>query len=214
MTSSKNQEIKQDLICGIDEAGRGPLAGPVVAAAVIIDPREKIPGLRDSKRLTPGRREQLYQVIISCALSWGVGIAGPREIERDNILQATLRAMKEAVLSLNPLPDFLLIDGISLIPIDIPQKSLKKGDDLCPSISAASVLAKVTRDRLMVEYHRIYPQYNFACHKGYPTREHLEAIQKYGYCEIHRRTFKGVKEHIKGEGWGLRGEPWGIEAKI
>ncbi|MBW2039850.1 MAG: ribonuclease HII [Deltaproteobacteria bacterium] len=185
-------------IAGVDEAGRGPLAGPVVAAAVIIRTGEEIPGVRDSKRLTPGQREQLYQAITSRALSWGVGIVGPRDIERHNILQATIKAMKEAVLCLDPLPDFLLIDGISPIPIDIPQRSLKKGDDLCPSISAASILAKVTRDRLMLEYHRIYPQYNFACHKGYPTREHREVIRKYGCCEIHRRTFKGVKEYIRG----------------
>jgi len=185
------------LIAGVDEAGRGPLAGPVVAAAVIIGPGEGISGVRDSKRLTPGRREELYQIIISRALSWGVGIVGPREIERHNILEATLRAMKEAVLKLNPSPDFLLIDGTSAIPIDIPQWSLKGGDDICASISAASILAKVTRDRLMLEYHRIYPQYNFASHKGYATREHLEAIQRYGCCDIHRRTFKGVKEHIE-----------------
>ncbi len=185
-------------IAGVDEAGRGPLAGPVVAAAVMIHPGQDIPGVRDSKRLTPGQREELYEFITSRVPSWGVGIVGPREIERYNILQATLRAMQEAVQCLDPLPDFLLIDGIFPVPVDIPQRSLKKGDDLCPSISAASILAKVTRDRLMLEYHRIYPQYNFACHKGYPTSEHRAAIRKYGCCEIHRRTFKGVKEHIKG----------------
>jgi ribonuclease HII len=185
-------------IAGVDEAGRGPLAGPVVAAAVIIHPEEKIPGVQDSKRLTTGQREKLYQVITSRAVSWGVGIVGPREIERDNILQATLRAMKEAVLHLNPLPDFLLIDGISPIPIHIPQRCIKRGDSICLTISAASILAKVTRDRLMMEYHRIYPQYNFAYHKGYATKEHREAIRRYGCCELHRRTFNGVKEYISG----------------
>ncbi len=183
-------------IAGVDEAGRGPLAGPVVAAAVILQPGDEIPGVRDSKKLTPGRREELYQLITSCALSWGVGIVGPREIEQHNILRATIKAMEEAVLNLDPVPDFLLIDGIVPLPIDIPQRSLAKGDDLCPTISAASIVAKVTRDRLMLEYHRIYPHYNFACHKGYPTKEHREAIRTYGCCEIHRRTFRGVKEHL------------------
>lgn len=196
-------------IAGVDEAGRGPLAGPVVAAAVIIAPEDRIPGVRDSKMLTPIQREELYQIITSHAISWGVGLVGPRDIERHNILQATIRAMKEAVLRLDPLPDFLLIDGTCSIPIDIPQRSLKKGDNLCPSVSAASILAKVTRDRLMLEYHRLYPQYNFVRHKGYPTREHREAIRKYGCCEIHRRTFKGVKEFIRGYEWEIKGRFWG-----
>jgi len=184
-------------MAGVDEAGRGPLAGPVVAGAVITRPGDEIPGVRDSKLLTPGQREKLYQIITSRALSWGVGIVGPREIEKHNILQATIRAMKEAVLSLNPLPDFLLIDGINLLPLDIPQRAIKRGDAQYPPISAASIVAKVTRDRLMLEYHRVYPLYNFACHKGYPTRKHREAIRKHGYCEIHRRTFKGVKEYLE-----------------
>jgi ribonuclease HII len=183
-------------MAGVDEAGRGPLAGPVVAAAVIINPGNEIPGVRDSKLLTPGKREQFYQIITARALSWGVGIVGPRAIEKHNILQATIMAMKEAVLSLDPSPDFLLIDGINPLPLDIPQRTIKKGDARCPSIAAASIVAKVTRDRLMLEYHRVYPLYNFACHKGYPTREHREAIHRHGCCEIHRRTFKGVKEHL------------------
>jgi ribonuclease HII len=184
-------------MAGVDEAGRGPLAGPVVAGAVITRPGDKIPGVRDSKLLTPRQREKLYQIITSRALSWGVGIVGPREIEKYNILQATLRAMKQAVLSLDPAPDFLLIDGINLIPLDLPQRAVKRGDARCPSIAAASIVAKVTRDRLMMEYHRVYPLYNFARHKGYPTRAHREAIVKYGCCEIHRRTFRGVKEHLE-----------------
>jgi len=184
-------------MAGVDEAGRGPLAGPVVAGAVITRPGDKIPGVRDSKLLTPRQRERLYQIITSRALSWGVGIVGPREIEKHNILQATLRAMKQAVLSLDPSPDFLLIDGINLIPLDLPQRAIKRGDACCPSIAAASIVAKVTRDRLMMEYHRVYPLYNFARHKGYPTRAHREAIRQYGCCEIHRRTFRGVKEHLE-----------------
>ena len=184
-------------MAGVDEAGRGPLAGPVVAGAVITRPGDLIPGVRDSKLLTPRERERLYQIITSRALSWGVGIVGPREIEKYNILQATLRAMKAAVLSLDPAPDFLLIDGINHIPIDLPQRAIKRGDASCFSIAAASIVAKVTRDRLMMEYHRVYPLYNFDRHKGYPTRAHREAIVKYGCCEIHRRTFKGVKEHLE-----------------
>jgi ribonuclease HII len=199
-----DQVLEEELIsaqgyqwmAGVDEAGRGPLAGPVVAAAVIITPGNEIPGVRDSKLLTPGKREQFYQIITARALSWGVGIVGPRDIEKHNILQATIRAMKEAVLSLDPSPDFLLIDGINPLPLDIPQQTVKKGDARCPSIAAASIVAKVTRDRLMLEYHRAYPLYNFACHKGYPTKKHREAIRRYGCCEIHRRTFKGVKEHL------------------
>ena len=158
--------------------------------------KEKIQGVRDSKKLTARQRITLYGSITRHALSWGVGIVGPREIETCNILQASLKAMKEAVLRLVPTPDFLLIDGIIGLPIDIPQKAIKSGDALCYCIAAASILAKVTRDRLMVECHWRYPHYNFANHKGYPTREHREAIQKYGCCEIHRRTFKGVREYI------------------
>jgi ribonuclease HII len=184
-------------LAGVDEAGRGPLAGPVVAGAVIMRPGDEIPGVRDSKLLTPRQRERLYQDITSRALSWGVGIVGPREIEQYNILQATLRAMKAAVLSLDPSPDFLLIDGINRIPVDLPQQAIKKGDARCPCIAAASIVAKVTRDRLMMEYHEHYPVYNFARHKGYPTRTHREAIRQHGCCEIHRRTFKGVKEHLE-----------------
>ena len=184
-------------MAGVDEAGRGPLAGPVVAAAVIINAGDEIPGVRDSKLLTPRQREHVYPIITARALAWGVGIVGPRDIEKHNILQATIRAMKEAVLSLDPSPDFLLIDGINPLPLDIPQQAVKQGDARCHSIAAASIVAKITRDRLMLEYHRVYPLYNFAGHKGYPTREHREAIRRYGCCEIHRRTFKGVKEHLE-----------------
>jgi ribonuclease HII len=184
-------------LAGVDEAGRGPLAGPVVAGAVIIRPGDEISGVRDSKLLTPRQRERLYQIITSRAVSWGIGIVGPREIEKYNILQATLQAMKAAVMNLDPAPDFLLIDGINRIPIDIPQQAIKKGDARCPCIAAASIVAKVTRDRLMREYHEHYPLYDFARHKGYPTRMHRAAIRQHGCCEIHRRTFKGVKEHLE-----------------
>lgn len=194
-------------MAGVDEAGRGPLAGPVVAAAVIINRGHEIPGVRDSKLLTPRQREQVYHLITARALTWGVGIVGPREIEKHNILQATIRAMQEAVLSLDPSPEFLLIDGINPLPLDIPQRTVKKGDARCLSIAAASVVAKVTRDRLMLEYHRVYPLYNFAGHKGYPTREHREAIRRYGCCEIHRRTFKGVKEHLEAGNGGYQKGP-------
>jgi ribonuclease HII len=194
-------------MAGVDEAGRGPLAGPVVAAAVIINAGDEIPGVRDSKLLTPRQREHLYHRITARALTWGVGIVGPREIEKHNILQATIRAMQEAVLSLDPSPEFLLIDGITPLPLDIPQRTVKKGDARCHSIAAASIVAKVTRDRLMLEYHRVYPLYNFACHKGYPTREHREAIRRYGCCEIHRRTFKGVKEHLEAGNGGYQKSP-------
>jgi ribonuclease HII len=184
-------------LAGVDEAGRGPLAGPVVAGAVIIRAGDEIPGVRDSKLLTAKQRERLYQIITSRAVSWGVGIVGPREIEKYNILQATLQAMKAAVMTLDPPPDFLLIDGINRIPLDIPQRAIKKGDGRCACIAAASIVAKVTRDRLMQEYHERYPLYNFARHKGYPTPQHRAAIRRHGCCDIHRRTFKGVKEHLE-----------------
>jgi ribonuclease HII len=180
-------------IAGIDEAGRGPLAGPVVAAAVIL-PRGWISeGITDSKRLSPKRREELYDKVLSSARSVGIGVVDQGEIDRTNILQATLKAMKIAILELSPLPDHLLIDGVNGIPIHIPQRLIRRGDAVSISIAAASIVAKVTRDRTMMEHHEKYPQYNFAKHKGYGTREHLEAIRRFGYCELHRVTFRGVK---------------------
>lgn len=180
-------------IAGIDESGRGPLAGPVVAAAVIF-PRGWIrEEITDSKRLSPQRREELYDTILSGARSVGVGVVDQAEIDRTNILQATLKAMEIAVTKLSPSPDHLLVDGVSGIPISIPQRLIKGGDALSISIAAASIIAKVTRDRIMMEHHERYPYYNFAKHKGYGTREHLEAIRKFGYCELHRLTFRGVK---------------------
>jgi ribonuclease HII len=177
---------------GVDEAGRGPLAGPVVAAAVILPERFDIPGLDDSKKLTHRQRADVLERIISSALAFAVGIVHHEEIDRINILRASLRAMEIAVNTLERKPDFLLIDGNQKTSLLIPQETVIKGDSRCCSIAAASIVAKVRRDELMDEYHEIYPEYNFRSHKGYPTREHLEAIRKYGPCPIHRRSFRGV----------------------
>jgi len=184
-------------IAGVDEAGRGPLAGPVVAAAVIL-PEDGIgEKLFDSKKISSKRREALYEIILSKALGVGIGSVWQEEIDLINIFQATLKAMSLAVKNLPLLPDFILIDGNRGIDIPLPQKAIRKGDQLCQSISAASIVAKVTRDRIMDEFHRKFPQYNFASHKGYGTKEHLKAIEKYGVCELHRKTFRGVKEFLE-----------------
>jgi ribonuclease HII len=183
-------------IAGIDEAGRGPLAGPVVSAAVIIPISLQIPGISDSKKLTPKKRNYLYEKIYDLAVSVGIGIVDPFEIDRINILQAALLSMAMAVENLAPQPDFLLIDGIFLISSALPQEAIPKGDALSASIAAASIVAKVTRDRLMERYHQDYPQFGFSKHKGYPTKAHKEAIRKFGCCLIHRRSFKGVKEYL------------------
>lgn len=184
-------------IAGVDEVGRGPLAGPVMAAAVILPPGLRIPGIDDSKKLSPFKREFLFDVITAKALAIGTGIVEPEIIDSINILQATRLAMLNAVGQLSPLPDFLLIDGITPINTSIPQKTVKKGDSLSLSIAAASIIAKVTRDRLMVEMDRLYPGYGFAGHKGYGSALHLEAIRQLGPCPIHRLTFGGVKEHVQ-----------------
>ena len=183
-------------IAGIDEAGRGPLAGPVVAAAVILPASFELPGLTDSKQLSVSARERLYPLIHAQALAVGIGVARAEEIDRVNILQASLEAMALAIRSLPVAPDFLLIDGPHGLAIPIPQKAIPKGDRLSDSIAAASIVAKVTRDRLMVEYHEKYPQYNFAKHKGYGTEEHRAAIERFGICELHRKSFRGVKEYL------------------
>ena len=185
-----------DLLCGVDEAGRGPLAGPVVAAAVIMPRGPALPGLKDSKLLDAPTRESLDTEIRSRALAFAVMELGAREIERLGILAASLRAMARAVKALAVLPEMVLVDGNQPLPLDYPQQPVVKGDDRCPAISAASILAKVHRDRCMTAYHRVYPQYNFARHKGYATPEHLEALRCWGPCLIHRRTFKGVKEWV------------------
>jgi ribonuclease HII len=187
-------------VAGIDEAGRGALAGPVVAAAVVLPIGAEISGINDSKKLTPAQRDKLFDLIMEKALAVGVGSGDHLLIDRINILQATLVAMKEAVLGISPLPDYLLIDGISKIPMNIHQRTIKKGDSASISIAAASIIAKVTRDRLMVGFDREHHGYGFADHKGYGCASHMAAIALLGPCAIHRKTFRGVKEHVKSEG--------------
>ena len=176
-------------IAGVDEAGRGPLAGPVVAAAVIFPPAYQNFEINDSKKLTARKRDQLYKVILDNALAVGVGVAEADAIDRINILQASLQAMYEAVLDISIAPDFLLIDGLYTIAVNAPQKALVKGDSLSISIAAASIIAKVSRDRIMEMYHRQFPQYNFLQNKGYGTAEHRKILQEIGMCKIHRRSF-------------------------
>lgn len=183
-------------IAGIDEAGRGPLAGPVAAAAVILPEKHGITGLNDSKKLSKSQRENLYHKIREKALCIGVGLVDSDSIDRMNILQATRLAMARAVLELLEKPDVLFIDGITRIETDISQITIKKGDSLSESVAAASIIAKVTRDRLMEEFHLKYPAYQFHRHKGYGTKEHLECIKMRGPCPIHRMTFKGLKEFL------------------
>jgi ribonuclease HII len=180
------------LIAGIDEAGRGPLAGPVIAAAVILPENVKLEGVRDSKRMSPRAREDAFSLIEERAISIALAVVSPREIDQINILQATRKAMKQAVLHLDTQPDFLLIDGTHPVDLPIQQRCIVRGDQQCLSISAASVLAKVYRDRMMCSYHELYPRYGFSSNKGYGTRGHLEAITRYGPCSIHRLTFRGV----------------------
>ncbi|MDH3974470.1 MAG: ribonuclease HII [Deltaproteobacteria bacterium] len=184
-------------IAGIDEAGRGPLAGPVVAAAVILPRGVDLPGVDDSKKLAEAKRDKLFTEIMGKALAVGVGKAEADEIDEINILQATLKAMKRAVDSLSITPDYLLIDGINTIKKDIPQEAIKKGDSRSISIAAASIIAKVTRDRLMVELDKQFPAYGFASHKGYGSKTHREAIASCGPVSAHRKSFAGVKEHVK-----------------
>ena len=176
-------------IAGIDEAGRGSLAGPVVAAAVIFSSGHFIKGVDDSKKLSPARREVLFEAIRGNALSIGIGIVDHAEIDRINIYRATINAMEMALLNLAIKPDYLLIDAVPVTNIPIPQLPIIKGDTLSFSIASASIIAKVTRDRLMVEYHSSYPQYNFLSHKGYGTREHIERLRQFGPCIIHRNSF-------------------------
>ncbi|MDD2271417.1 MAG: ribonuclease HII [Desulfuromonadaceae bacterium] len=183
-------------VAGIDEAGRGPLAGPVTAAAVILPVGLLLPGVDDSKKLSPDKREKLFDTIMAQALSVGVGSIDPAVIDQINILQATRCAMLAAVKQLIPQPDYLLIDGISTIESTIAQKTIKKGDSLSLSIAAASIIAKVTRDRLMIEMDSKYPGYGFSGHKGYGSASHMDAIKRLGPSPIHRLTFRGVKEYV------------------
>ena len=185
-----------DRIAGVDEAGRGPLAGPVVSAAVILPAEFRVDGVTDSKKLTPRRRDSMFDRIYAEAISIGIGIVDAGEIDRINIFQAARLSMAIAVDNLAPVATFLLIDGKFGIDHPTPQQPVIKGDSLSVSIAAASIVAKVTRDRLMDRYHDDYPVFGFDRHKGYPTRLHKAAIATHGPCLIHRRTFKGVKEHL------------------
>lgn len=184
-------EGAQILIGGIDEAGRGPLAGPVAAAVVILPDGVPFPFVNDSKKLSPKKRDELYDYIREHAAAYSVKLVEPQRIDEINILQATYEAMRNAVAALAVTPEVLINDAVRIPGIDLPQIPVVKGDAKCLSIAAASILAKVTRDRLMEEYDRMYPEYGFASHKGYGTAQHIEAIRKYGPCPIHRRTFIG-----------------------
>ena len=177
------------LVAGVDEAGRGPLAGPVVAASVILPEDVFIEGLNDSKKLTPRKRDLLFDIIKEKAVAYGIGIVDEKFIDETNILIATKKAMEVAIRSLNPQPELLLIDAVRLEEVDIRQIPIIKGDSLSISIAAASIIAKVTRDRLLEEMDSLYPQYGFKKHKGYGTKEHINAIKKYGICPIHRVSF-------------------------
>ncbi|HVH58578.1 MAG TPA: ribonuclease HII [Vicinamibacterales bacterium] len=177
-------------VAGVDEVGRGCLAGPVVAAAVILDPARYIPRVCDSKTVTSLERERLYDRITRVAVAWGVAACDPPEIDHINIHQASLRAMNLAVMSLEPLPDIVLVDAFRIPGLPIAQKPVVHGDSRCTAIAAASIVAKVTRDRAMLELHAADPRYGFDRHKGYATRDHLDAVGRFGYSEAHRRSFR------------------------
>ena len=183
-------------VAGVDEAGRGPLAGPVVASAVILADGALLDGIDDSKRLSPQKRLAAYRRICRDAVAIGVGVIDAGIIDRINILQSALLAMSVAVTHLDPQADFLLIDGTHRTRLPLPQRAIVKGDARSVSIAAASIVAKVTRDRLMEDYHAQYPEYGFDRHKGYPTRAHRDAVRKHGCCPIHRVSFKGVREYV------------------
>lgn len=184
------------LIAGIDEVGRGPLCGPVVTCACILPENYHLDGLNDSKKISEKKREQLYDILIHDAVSFGIGISSPKRIDEINILSATKEAMKEAVNNLNVKPEHLLIDAVKL-DIDIPSTSIIKGDALSASIAAASIIAKVTRDRMMIELGEMYPEYGFEHHKGYGTKAHIDAVKKYGVLDFYRFTFAPISDLIK-----------------
>ncbi|MDF0667958.1 MAG: ribonuclease HII [Nitrospira sp.] len=205
MCGGPNQEFELEArlcgyrrIAGIDEAGRGPLAGPVVAAAVVLPIRCRLSGVDDSKQLSEGRRDRLYAAILEQAVGMGIGSADAGEIDRLNILEATRLAMRRAIDQLAPPPDYLLIDAVTLPGVRISVRPIIKGDSLSLSIAAASIIAKVTRDRLMAKYHDMFPEYDFLSHKGYGTTGHLQRLARHGPCSIHRRTFTPVQEMIIG----------------
>ncbi|SJZ63668.1 ribonuclease HII [Selenihalanaerobacter shriftii] len=206
----KMQEIENScyakgykLIGGIDEAGRGPLAGPVAASVVILPKKIYIPGLNDSKQLSESKREELFDIIKEEAIDYGVGIIDSNRIDEINILNANYEAMKQAIAKLEKTPDYLLVDGEEIPNLDIDQKKIIDGDARSISIAAASILAKVTRDRMLVEYDQEYPEYGFAGHKGYGTAEHIAALNEHGPCKIHRYTFSKVREAALGEDYYL-----------
>jgi ribonuclease HII len=188
-------------VCGVDEAGRGPLVGAVVAGAVVLDPNNPIEGLKDSKKLTAVRREYLYEQIMEKAKAWGVGEASPAEIDEINILQATMLAMRRAIedltTRLGAWPDKALIDGNRCPELPIDAEAIVKGDAKEPAISAASIVAKVTRDRQMMSLHGVHPEYGFAQHMGYPTEAHFAALKQYGACDQHRRSFSPVRKVLE-----------------
>jgi ribonuclease HII len=190
-------DIHSGYVAGVDEAGRGPLAGPVVAAAVILDPDNPVCGLKDSKQLTQSRREALYLEITQKSLVWAVGRASVEEIDRLNILQATLLAMQRAVFMLNPPAQRVLVDGNQCPQLGCPVEAVIRGDSTVAAISAASIIAKVSRDREMVELDRRYPGYGLARHKGYPSREHLQALQNLGVTALHRRSYAPVRKLLE-----------------
>jgi ribonuclease HII len=177
-------------VAGVDEVGRGCLAGPVVAAAVVLDPRRHISGVADSKQVPADERERLHDVILKHALAWAVASASPDEIDTLNIHRASLRAMREAVMALLPLPDVVIVDAFRIPDLYVPQRGIVHGDSRCAAIAAASIVAKVTRDRLMLELHARDPRYGFDRHKGYATAEHLAAVAMHGYSPVHRRSFR------------------------
>lgn len=187
-----------EIVAGVDEAGRGPLAGPVSVAAVILPHELELPHLNDSKKLSAKMREELYEEIREKAVSVGTALVDAQTIDRVNIYQATINGMYEAIFALKPEPQQVLIDAMPLAGLEIPSRSIVKGDAKSASIAAASIIAKVTRDRLMDEYDKQYPEYGFARHKGYGTAQHIEALRKYGPCPLHRRSFEPVRSMCQG----------------
>jgi ribonuclease HII len=183
-------------IAGTDEAGRGPLCGPVVAACVILDPKNLPEGLNDSKKLTPLQRDSLYAIIQEKAVSIGIGIIDEKKIDKFNISRSSIIAMTKAIQSIKPEPDYILIDGNRKLPLKVQQSTIIQGDAKCMSIAAASIIAKVIRDRIMFKLHTLYPEYKLAKNKGYPTKEHFEALSEFGPAKIHRRSFNPVKEML------------------
>jgi len=191
--SMETESVRVELVCGVDEAGRGPLAGPVFAASVILDASRPIAGLADSKTLSAGQRERLAGVIRSRAFAWSIASASVEEVDSLNILWATMLAMKRAIEQLDLEPTEVLVDGNRCPDVQFPAKAIVRGDAVVPQISAASILAKVARDAHMLQLHQVYPDYGFDRHKGYPTRDHIRALREYGASPVHRRSFSPVR---------------------